>query len=70
MENPLNLGQHETLELHELLVLKNLCLTKSSTMSTLVQDQELKDILNSDVSTGKSQIQQLQDLLAIGGTPL
>lgn len=39
------LGLHETLELHELLTFKNLCLTKTTTMSALVQDEELKNLL-------------------------
>lgn len=57
------LGLHETLELHELLTFKNLCLTKSTTMGPLVQDEELKTILSNDVSGGQQQIQQLQQFL-------
>ncbi|VEH78185.1 YraE protein [Bacillus licheniformis] len=46
----MNNAIHETLELHELLMFKNLCLTKSSTMTGMVQDQELRDILERDAS--------------------
>jgi similar to spore coat protein len=53
----LNNGIHETLELHELLMFKNLCLTKSSTMTGMVQDQELRDILERDASQTKHQIE-------------
>lgn len=62
-----NLGQHETLEVHELLTFKNLCLTKSTTMSALVQDQELKTVLTEDASTTKNHVQQLQGFLTNRG---
>ena len=57
------LGLHETLDVHELLSFKNLCLTKATTMSALAQDEELKAILSMDVSTGIEHIQQLQQFL-------
>ena len=57
------LGLHETLDVHELLTFKNLCLTKSTTMSALVQDEELKTILANDATAGQQHIQQLQKLL-------
>ncbi|PFN98703.1 hypothetical protein FB550_106159 [Neobacillus bataviensis] len=57
------LGLHETLDLHELITFKNLCLTKSTTMGALVQDPELKTILTNDAAAGQQHIQQLQQLL-------
>ncbi|AKL84632.1 Spore coat protein F [Bacillus atrophaeus] len=60
-------GFHETLDLHELLVFKNLCLTKSSTMTGLVQDQELRDILEQDALKTRRQVERLQNLLAERG---
>lgn len=57
------LGLHETLDVHELLSFKNLCLTKAVTMSKLAQDEELKAILESDVTSGIHQIQQLQKFI-------
>ncbi|MCY8515801.1 hypothetical protein [Bacillus atrophaeus] len=60
-------GLHETLDLHELLVFKNLCLTKSSTMTGLVQDQELRDILEQDALKTRRQVERLQSLLAERG---
>ncbi|WP_223591683.1 hypothetical protein [Neobacillus bataviensis] len=57
------LALHETLDLHELLSFKNLCLTKATTMSGLVIDEELKAILADDVTTGIQHIQQLQKFL-------
>ncbi|PLR85777.1 MULTISPECIES: hypothetical protein [Bacillus] len=59
-----DLGIHETLELHELLVFKNTCLTKSATLSGMAQDNELKQILAADVTASKSEIQQLQGFLS------
>jgi similar to spore coat protein len=60
---PKYLGLHETLDLHELLTFKNLCLTKATTMSALAQDDELRAILANDVTTGTAHIQQLQEFL-------
>jgi similar to spore coat protein len=57
------LGLHETLDLHELITFKNLCLTKSSTMSALVVDPELKTILANDAVAGLQHIEQLQQFL-------
>jgi similar to spore coat protein len=57
------LGVHETLELHELLTFKSLCLTKSSTMSGLVQDNELKNLLSQDATQTRSHIESLQQFI-------
>lgn len=58
-----SLAPHESIELHELLNFKNLCLTKSVTMSPLVSDCELKTILKEDVTTTKQQIEELKGLM-------
>ncbi|WP_174731440.1 hypothetical protein [Mesobacillus harenae] len=60
------LGVHETLDLHEILTFKNLCVTKSALMSKLVQDDELKQILENDAASGYQEIQQLQGLIRAG----
>jgi similar to spore coat protein len=57
------LGLHETLDVHEILTFKNLSLTKTSTMSKLAQDPELKTILEQDADTCSLHIKQLQQLL-------
>ncbi|WP_017755509.1 hypothetical protein [Calidifontibacillus oryziterrae] len=57
------MGLHETLEVHELLVFKNLCLTKSITMVGLVQDPKLKTIFANDVKSSKIFVQRLQELI-------
>jgi similar to spore coat protein len=60
------LGLHETMELHELLVFKNLSLTKSLLMSGMVQDEELKTILSDDANTGAGFIQNMKEILTEG----
>ncbi|RHW42117.1 hypothetical protein D1B31_05635 [Neobacillus notoginsengisoli] len=62
-----NLGTHEALELHEYLVFKNITLTKSATMSKLVQDGELKTILEQDAEMGVRHIETLQQFIANRG---
>ncbi|PLR76340.1 hypothetical protein CU633_16525 [Bacillus sp. V3-13] len=57
------MGVHESLELHELLMFKNVCSTKSSTMTGLVEDEKLKNLLSKDVSKTKEQIQRLQEFI-------
>lgn len=62
--NKQGLATHETLELHELLSFKTVCLTKTKTMQNLVQDEALKNIMQKDVQNSVADIQQLQSLLA------
>lgn len=59
----LNLTLHETMEIHELLNLKTVCITKSKMLQGLVFDQELKALLNKDVQQSMSSITILQNLL-------
>lgn len=54
---------NETIQIHELLTFKNLCLTKSVTMSPLVSDAELKSILQQDVPTTQQHIKELRGLM-------
>jgi similar to spore coat protein len=61
------MGYHETLDLHEILMFKNLCLTKSSSMSGLVQDEELSRILSDDVDKTTKQINRLQQFITDRG---
>ena len=55
---------HETMEVHELLVFKNVCMTKSATMQALVSDQKLHDLLGTCAQTDKQHIEDLQGLLS------
>lgn len=53
----------ETNQIHELLTFKNICITKSITMSPLVSDEELKTILREDVITTKQHVEELKSLV-------
>lgn len=54
------LAPHESLELHELLNFKTLCLAKSKLIQGLVFDQELKDLMQKDVEHTSQAIAELQ----------
>jgi similar to spore coat protein len=56
------LASHESLEIHEALNFKTLCLAKSKLMQGLVFDQELKDLMQKDV---QQSIQAIADLQAV-----
>jgi similar to spore coat protein len=57
------IAPHESIEIHEILAFKNVCLTKSLTMSALVSDAELKSILQQDVTTSERHVKELKGLL-------
>ena len=61
--NMQSMAPNETMQLHELLTFKNLCLTKSFTMSPLVSDEELKSILQNDVNTSQQHIKELSSFM-------
>ncbi|MCE4051136.1 MULTISPECIES: spore coat protein [Bacillaceae] len=58
------LAVHETLELHEVLTLKQSCLVKSYALQSLVEDDTLKMILSNDVSSSEKAIKELQAILS------
>ncbi len=62
------LAPREVLELHELLTFKNLCATKSASMTALVKDDELKSLLQQDFDMAKEHIRELNDLMVGAGT--
>ncbi|TJY44562.1 hypothetical protein E5161_00655 [Cohnella pontilimi] len=57
-------GAHETCDLHEITAFKALCLTKSKTMQALVEDPELKALLQTDIEQSTRQLKELDSLLA------
>lgn len=61
MEN--KISPHETFELHELLVFKSVCATKSKSMTALAKDEELKSILQEDFAVSCKHINELRNLL-------
>jgi similar to spore coat protein len=62
MLNQETLAAHESLEVHEALNFKTLCLFKSKMMQGLVFDQELKALMQKDV---EQSIQAIADLQAV-----
>ncbi|MFE0299027.1 spore coat protein [Priestia megaterium] len=57
------LAMHETLEVHEILTLKTSCVTKGTAMLELVDDEDLKKILEEDVQTSTEAIKELKKIL-------
>jgi len=62
--NRQTLAPHESLELHEALNFKTLCLAKSKLMQGLVFDQELKALMQKDVQQSMQAIAELQAVYA------
>ncbi len=58
-----SLAPNETMQLHELLTLKSLSLTKSITMSPLISDEELKTIIKNDIQKSQQHIKELREYL-------
>lgn len=56
------LAIHESLDLHEVINFKTLCIAKSKLMQGLVFDQELKKLMQKDVDQS---IQALMELQAV-----
>jgi len=53
---------HETMELHEVLNFKTICLVKSKLMEGLVFNQDLKALLEKDVKQSIAAVSELQNL--------
>ena len=62
MENQ-NLAPNETMQVHELLNFKTVCMTTSKMMEGVVFDQDLKALLEKDVKQSITAISDLQNLL-------
>ncbi|MDS9998339.1 spore coat protein [Bacillus atrophaeus] len=56
------LANHETMETHEILNFKTVCLLKSKMMQGLVFDQELRALMEKDVQQSIKDITELQAL--------
>ncbi|MCB8814339.1 spore coat protein [Desulfosporosinus shakirovi] len=59
-----NFALHETMELHELLNFKTICMTTSKMIQGVVFDQELKTLLEKDVQQSMQSVNVLQELLS------
>ena len=62
MENQ-NLAPNETMQVHEMLNFKTVCMTTSKMMEGVVFDQDLKALLEKDVKQSITAISDLQNLL-------
>jgi similar to spore coat protein len=59
-----NLALHETLELHELMTAKTVCLLEAKARVQLAQDPALKTMLQQDIQNTTQAITEMQGLLA------
>ena len=57
-----NLAPHETMQVHEMLNFKTVCMTTYKLMEGVVFDQELKALLEKDVQQSIKDIKTLQSL--------
>jgi similar to spore coat protein len=57
------LALNETMQVHEILNLKTICMTTAKMMEGIVFDQELKGLLEKDVQKSIVAIEDLQKLL-------
>ena len=57
------LSPSETMQIHEMLNLKTVCMTTSKMMEGVVFDQDLKKLLEKDVQQSITDIAGLQNLL-------
>lgn len=62
--NQQGMALHETLELHELLTSKTVCLAEAKARQQLVQDTELKTLIQQDIQQTTQSIQQIQTILS------
>jgi similar to spore coat protein len=65
-----NLALHETMEIHEMLNFKTICMTQSKFLQGIVFDQDLKALMEVDVQQSMKAIKDLQGLLTRGRTTL
>lgn len=58
-----DLTLHETMEIHEMLNFKTICMTMSKLTQGVVFDQELKNLLDQDTRQSIKDVEALQGLL-------
>ena len=58
------LGVHEKVELHELLTMKTVCAGKSMAMKGMVNDPQLRSLLEQDAEMSREHIRELQNILS------
>ncbi|CEG23644.1 hypothetical protein BN1080_02648 [Planococcus massiliensis] len=58
------LAMHEKLEVHEVLIFKTSCIAKSKVFSGLVEDDELRQLLEEDIKLSTKAVKDLRKVLA------
>ncbi|SDK35770.1 spore coat protein [Sediminibacillus albus] len=58
------LAIHETLEVHEIITLKQSAILKAHAMKSLAEDDTLKQMLDNEVQRSEKAIKDLQEVLA------
>ncbi|CAI9385889.1 spore gernimation protein GerQ [Niallia sp. Sow4_A1] len=61
-----SLTPHESLDLHEVINFKTLCIAKSKLMQGLVFDQDLKNLMKKDVEQSILALSELQEMYKNG----
>ncbi|KRF44193.1 spore coat protein [Paenibacillus sp. Soil787] len=59
-----SLAIHEALELHELLSAKTVCLTEAKAREKLVQDPQLKALIQQDIQNSTQAVKGIQGVLS------
>lgn len=59
----MNLGIHESLEVHELLTFKTHCAQKAKVLQGMTNNQELKSMLQQDIQKSQEHIRSLRSLV-------
>ncbi|MCA1040100.1 spore gernimation protein GerQ [Bacillus infantis] len=57
-----HLAPHESMDLHEIVNFKTLCVAKSKLMQGLVFDEDLKALMQKDLEQSKKDLSELQAL--------
>lgn len=63
MDDQMKLTPHETLELHELLSSSVIAAKKTKATIPMIDDEELKNFMQSSLDAKKASIQQLQQFI-------
>nr|AYQ72244.1 spore coat protein [Cohnella candidum] len=64
MDETLRMAPHETMEVHEMVNFKTLCLAQSKLMQGIVFDRDLKHLMQKDVEVTMRHLDQLKGLYA------
>lgn len=62
MVQPTELAYHETMDMHEMLNFKTVCLMKAKLMQGICFDNDLKKLMQKDVQQSVTAIQELKAL--------